>query len=133
MDESRIRFSVPTEGPVYEDENIKVEYFRTKHTANSYSILVTEGQKRVLFGGDFSGGLQGNDVPAVIREELDLFVCELAHFSLAKLDPYLQDCRAAKVYFNHVFPEGKFDDIENAKGKYPFTVYAVKDGDTVEI
>jgi len=133
VDEERIRFLVPTAGVVYQDENIKVEYIPTKHLKKSYAILVTEGEKRVLFSGDLSGGLRKDDVPSLIREDVDAFICELAHFGMEQLAPYLAECRAKKVLFTHVYPLEKYDDIEKAKGKYPFEIFAPADGDHFEI
>ncbi|MBE6618141.1 MAG: ribonuclease Z [Ruminococcaceae bacterium] len=129
----RVRFHIPEEGLVYEDGNIKVEYIKTAHTNPSYAILVTEGEKRVLFGGDFSQGLSANDVPEVVKEEIDAFICELAHFGFEELHPHLTECRAKQVFFTHVFPDSKFDEIKEKNGMYPFPIYAPDDGYVVEI
>lgn len=135
IDESRVRFRIPTEGRVYEDEYILVDYIRTKHMPISYSILVTEVAtgKRILFGGDFSGELRGQDIPTVIREPIEAFVCEMAHFGLGHLRPYLTDCRAGRVYFTHVFPLDKYNDIAGIVGQYPFEVVTPNDGDAYEL
>jgi len=129
----RLRMKVPTAGLVYEDENIKVEYIPTAHMPNSYAVLITEGEKRVLFGGDFSNGLRKNDVPEVIKDEIDGFICEMAHFGMNELAPYLADCRAKRVIFSHVYPVAKYSDIEAIKGKYGFEVLAPEDGDVLVI
>lgn len=129
IDEARLRFHLPSPGVVYEDENIKVEYIPTKHTENSYAILVTEGDTRVLFGGDFSYKLKKCDVPAVIEEEIDGFVCELAHFDLEMLRPYLEKCHAKKLFFVHAKPK-YYADVEAAKGNYPFEILTPNDGDS---
>ena len=133
LNPEKLRFHVPSEGVVFEDENIKVEYIKTAHTDPSYAILVTEGDKRVLFGGDFSQGLRKNDMPEVITEELDLFVCELSHFSFDELGPHLEKCRAKRVYFTHVFPDNQFEDIKKKNGTYPSPLYAPADGEVLEI
>ena len=132
IDETRLRFHVPTEGLVYEDENIKVEYIPTQHMPNSYAILVTEGDKRVLFGGDFSYKLKKKDVPEVIKEELDAFICELAHFDIELFAPYLETCRAKKVFFVHA-KKKHYEGVEAAKGQYPFEILTPADGDSFEI
>ena len=134
-DQKRVRFRIPTAGAVYEDENIKVEYIPTKHSSKccSYAILVTEGEKRVLFGGDFSQDLKREDIPDIINEELDGFVCELAHFGLEKLKPYLEKCRVKRLYFTHVYPLSKYDEINALKGRYPFEIFSPDDGDIFEI
>jgi mRNA degradation ribonuclease J1/J2 len=118
---------------VFEDENVRVEYIPTKHIPNSYAILITSGEKRVLFGGDFSHWLAKDDVPAVIQEEIDLFVCEMAHFTAEQISPYLAKCRAKTVAFTHVYPIDKYNDIEGMKGKYPFKIITPRDGDKIEI
>ncbi len=131
----RVRFKIPTAGVVYEDENIKVEYIPTKHSSKciSYAILVTEGQKRVLFGGDFSTNLKRADIPDTIEEELDAFICEMAHFDLEEARPYLCRCNAKKVFFTHVFPLSKYDDIENARADFRFEIFSPDDNDVFEI
>ncbi len=135
VDESRVRFHVPTEGQVYDDEHIRVEYIRTAHCPVSYAILVTEipTGRRILFGGDFSNGLHAADIPAVIREDIDGFVCEMAHFDVSHITPYLADCHTHRLWFTHVFPLEKYDAIENLKGKYPFDILTPADGDAYEI
>ena len=134
-DACRVKFRIPTDGVVYEDENIRVEYIPTKHSSKclSYSILVTEGKKRVLFGGDFSTDLKRADIPDIIEEELDAFVCEMAHFDLDQARPYLARCKAKKVFFTHVFPLSKYGDIEAARGDFTFEIFSPDDNDIFEI
>lgn len=136
LDKSRIRYSVVREGVAFEDENIRVRYIKTAHTKDSYAILVCEKgekEKHFLFSGDLSGGLCRDDVPRAIQEELELFVCELAHFDISCLTPYLESCRAKRVVFTHVYPYEKFDDIRSLDGKYPFSVIIAEDGMRIEI
>jgi len=134
-DPNRVRFKLTSAGVVYEDDNLKVEYIPTKHSSKcvSYAILVTEGEKRVLFGGDFSTDLKRADIPYIIKEELDGFVCEMAHFDLEQLRPYLDGCKAKRVFFTHVYPLSKYDLIESIKGEYGFEIFSPDDGDIFEI
>ena len=132
IDEERIRFKIPYEGCVYQDENIKVEYIPTAHMKNSYAILVTEGEKRVLFGGDLSHGLRKRDVPPLISENIDGFVCELAHFTMDELTPYLDGCNSKRVFFIHVKP-ARYESIEKIKGKYSFDIISPDDKDEFDI
>lgn len=132
----RIRFHVVEELDVYEDENIKIQYIPTQHMAPrpSYSILVTEGNRRVLFSGDFSNGLKKRDVPAILAEEpLDAFICEMAHFGVADLKPYLESSKAKCVYFTHVHPLTKYEEIEAMKSDYPFPIFSPSDGDSFTV
>lgn len=137
LNRDRLRMHCVESSLVYEDENIRVEYIPTAHMGErhqTYSILVTEGTNRVLFSGDFSGMLSKKDVPTIIAEDgLDLFLCELAHFGLRELSPYLDTCKAKRVYFNHVFPLEKYNDIESAKAQYSFEIGTPKDGDVLVI
>ena len=113
---------------MYKDENITVEYIPNAHIRNSYSILVTEGETRVLFGGDLSHGLKRCDVPSVIKEDIDGFVCELAHFTVAELSPYLEEGRMKRLFFIHAKPQ-RYADIDAIRGKYPFDIITPSDGD----
>ena len=136
VDRSRIRFKIAAEGEVYDDGRIKVEYIRNCHMIESpsYSILVTAEGKRVLFSGDFSNNLRGCDVPkGVLSCGVDAFVCELAHFSLAELAPYIEGANMKRLFFTHVYPLSKYGDIEGWKGKYPFEIVTPRDGDEYEI
>ncbi|MBP3376499.1 MAG: MBL fold metallo-hydrolase [Clostridia bacterium] len=136
VDKERVRFKTATDGVVYEDENIKVEYIPNRHISSSpsYSILVSEGEKRVLFAGDLSGHLAANDVPVETLESgVDAFVCELAHFTLDELSPYLDGAKTDKLFFTHVYPIEKYGEIEKIKGKYPFEVLTPRDNDSYEI
>ncbi len=131
LDTDRVRLRMAHEGVVFEDENIKVEYIQNKHItfSPSYSILISEGSKRVLFSGDLSSHLRENDIPNVIFEEdVDTYVSELAHFSLDELAPYLDRMRTKKLLFTHVYPENKYKEIEKIKGKYHFEVITPQDG-----
>lgn len=133
LEADRVRLNLSKAGVIYEDENIKAEYIPTKHMPNSYAVLITEGDKKVLFGGDFSHNLRGNDIPDIVKEDIDGFVCEMAHFELADLTPVLEDCKAKRVIFSHVYPLRKYDDIEAIKNSYPFEILTPKDGDVLEI
>lgn len=132
IDTERLKFKVPSKGVVYRDENITVEYIPTAHMKNSYAVLVTEGDKRVLFGGDLSHGLKKHDMPDVIKENIAAFVCELAHFTVDELAPYLDGCRAEQVFFIHAKP-ARYADIESIKGRYPFEILTPSDGESFEI
>jgi hypothetical protein len=69
----------------------------------------------------------------VIEDDIDLFVCEMAHFNAEQIAPYLKKCRAKIVAFTHVYPLGKYNDIEEMKGKYSFDIITPSDGDVLEI
>ncbi|MBQ9760280.1 MAG: MBL fold metallo-hydrolase [Clostridia bacterium] len=135
--EDRVRFHVIDPSVPYEDENIKIEFIPTKHMPepyHSYSMLVTEGDRRVLFSGDFSNRLAKADVPELLSEEpVDAFICEMAHFGVEDIKPYLDTCKAKAVYFQHVFPLVKYDGIKEISKSYDFPIYTPNDGDSFEV
>lgn len=128
------------DGFVYQDGNIRLTAIPNKHIYKenrpSYCFLVEADGKRVLFSGDLSQHLALEDFPEIaMREELDAFICEMAHFTVDMLKPYLKRCTAKAVYFNHVYPLAKLDDIEaeDASGAYPFKMYIAKDRDEITL
>lgn len=136
--EERIRYKLADVGVVYQDENIKVTYFPTKHCLpkRSYAILVESKDKKALFTGDLSGGLCANDFPKyALEKEIDLLVCELAHFGIDCLAPYMEGAKTKHFCFNHVYPLSYFDEIERVKesGKYSYEITAAYDGQTIEL
>ena len=134
----RLRLHVATADTVFEDENIRLSYVPTKHI-NEYHLsaaldIEIEG-KRVLFTGDMSQRLAKDDFPKVAFEkEYDLIVCELAHFGIPELTPYLDRVKTKRFAFTHA-SERKFGDIAElaASGKYPFEILHPNDGDVIEI
>jgi len=123
---------------VYEDENVKVQFIPTKHLGDEHpsnAILITAGDKKLLFSGDLSYGMHMKDFPTVAcEEETDLFVCEFAHgLTFDNLGKYFDACKTKRLYFHHVWPMSKLADIEAAKEKYPFEVVASFDGLEIEI
>ena len=134
----RLRLHVATADTKFEDENIKLAYIPTKHI-NEYHLsaamdIELEG-KRILFTGDMSQKLAKDDFPKVAFErEYDLIVCELAHFGIPELTPYLDRVKTKRFAFTHA-SERKFGDIEELakSGKYPFEILHPSDGDVIEI
>ena len=139
IDEARICFCHYKEDFIYDDENITLSVIPTRHVEKSgrpsFAFLVTEKQsgKRVLFTGDLSNELDKKDFPAIaLEEELDAIVCELAHFFIEHVEPYLRACKAKSVYFHHIGPM-KFEGLRAAKDSFPFPVYIPNDRDEVNI
>lgn len=135
--DDRIKFRVAGEGIVYSDDKIKVTYIATRHCEPrpSYAILVEAEGKRVLFTGDLSHKLAKDDFPKV-SGDLELVVCEQAHFNMDEVVPYLLECSTKRVCFNHVnMLEEKMPRLEaEAKSdKYPFIIGIAHDMDVLEI
>ncbi len=137
IDTARISFPLATEGEVYRDENIRVTYHRTAHLngeRHSYGIIVEAEGKRICFSGDLSYHMTSEDFPEAAFEEIDLLVCELAHFGVEHIAEYLPRIKARCVAFQHVYPLTKYDDIANfVSGKYSFRVLTPSDMEEIEI
>ena len=137
IDLSRIQFLTASAGTVYEDENIKVSYHKTMHlTAGervSYGMVIEAEGKRICFSGDLSQWLVGKDFPEAAYDDIDLLICEMAHFGREHLDPYLPKIKAKKVAFTHVYPLSKYDDIADIAEEYSFDVLTPSDMEEIEI
>jgi len=98
-------FKPVNEGLIYEDKDIKVTAFKTKHIERSYAFLVEAEGKRVLFSGDLSHNGPQDDFPvSVLDEPLDLAVCESAHVAATQYLPIFKDCKNLKqLCFNHYY------------------------------
>jgi len=138
LDTNRLRFNVIDENFVYQDENLKVTAFPTEHLNRdskrrpSYGYVVEADGKRIVFSGDLSIHLKHGDFPkAVLEEEADLFICEMAHFNIKDVTQYLERCKAKKIFFNHIGYMETFEAIEALNGKYKFPVKIVRDGDEI--
>ncbi len=137
-DKERVRFHTVTPDFVYKDENITVSLIPTKHMASqnrpTYAILVECEGKKVLFSGDFSYMLREKDVPEILaKEEIDVFICEMAHFGVEQLMPYLKTCKAKSVYFTHVYPNHRFDEIKAIQNDFEYSITIVDDGSEIAL
>lgn len=138
IDGERLRILSVDADFVYDDGNLRATFYPTGHLAPlgrpAYGILIEAEGKRVYFSGDLSQHLQADDFPRLpLEEEIDLFVCELAHFGLEHIGDRLGKLRARQVAFNHVSPIAKLDQLEALKGSYPFTLHVLKDMDVIEL
>lgn len=133
----RIKFHTIDKDFVYEDENIRLSLVPNMHlgaSRPSYGVLIESEGKRILFSGDLSRNLGEGDFPEILsRESVDAYVTELAHFGISDMIPYLDTCKAKALYFTHVEPDSKFDDIRAIDGKYPFSVNILNDSDEIEL
>ncbi len=139
LDEARFPFLLAQEGVVFENEEIKITYFKCYHVDGkqgvSYSILVEAEGKRVVFTGDLSVELRRDDFPKVaMEEETDLVVCELAHFSAEHIMPYMERCKTKRFCFHHVNNvEVKFPQIEAMNEKFPYPIMIAKDNQVIAL
>ena len=138
LDHERLSFHLVQPGPVYEDENIRITAMPTRHLEHAnrpaYSYLVEAEGKRILFSGDLSNHLNLGDFPVLaLEEETDLFICEMAHFGIDEVAPYLATCKTRQIIFNHVFPFEKIPQIAALDGKYGYPIHPAEDGETIEL
>lgn len=138
LDAARVRFRLMTPELVYQDENLRLTPVPTRHLAAlgrpSYAYLVEAEGRSVLFTGDLSGGLREKDFPApALERDLDAVICEMAHFDVPDVLPWLERCRAGQVLFNHVWPLDKLARIAALDGRFGIPVRPVDDGDVLEL
>ena len=135
--EDRMRFSVAPSDFVYEDERIKITYIPTKHVNGgarpSYAMLIEADGKRVLHTGDLSQGLKLEDFPAVaLEEETDVVICEMAHFGIPQVRPYMERTKTKQFWFSHVGFK-RMEEIEAAKNDFTYPVLIAHDNDVIEL
>ena len=138
IDDNLVRFKGYSIGKIYEDENICVTALPSAHMKDlgrpSYSFFVECEGKKLLFSGDLSQKLKHGDFPEIAYTDVDLFVCEMAHFCFDDVRVYIDRCKAKRVLFNHIKEIHENDVIrENASGKYPFPMSVPFDGEMIEL
>ena len=142
VDENKNRFHVYGEHFVYSDENLKLEVIPTHHLRDwggypAYAFYIEAEGKKILFSGDLSQNLKYDDFPEIAKtKELDLFICEMAHFDFEVLRPHFEECKTKKLYMTHVkFPDERIPllDAENQSGKFAFPIIGANDGDVIEL
>lgn len=133
----RISFKNYSAGEIFNDGTLKITAYKTKHFADSHSLLVEAEGKRILFTGDMRHDLLDFPYDA-LTETADLIIMEGAHQRLASA-PILEKLKALNVkrmIINHIYYGMNPDeDIEITKDElrdfYP--VFAAYDGYSVEI
>ena len=138
LDRNRVKFHTVTTEFLYDDGNVKVSLHPTQHLEiidrPSYGVLFEAEGKRVYFSGDLSQHIELDDFPpAYLTAGADLFVCELAHFSIDELRPYLDHCGARRVAFTHVYPLSKYEEMTAALSGLDFELLTPSDMDELEI
>ena len=126
---------------LYEDENIRLRVIPTGHLSGrrdtydrpSYAMVIEAEGKRVIYTGDLSTNLRCDDFPTVATEEPStLLICEMAHFEMHHIKPYIERCRTEKLCFTHVSGrEGRMQSIVDVKDDFAFPVLIVRDGDEI--
>lgn len=128
-----LRIGVFGAGVAYEDENLRLTAIPTLHCVNSYAFLIEAAEKRILFTGDLQR--PSVDFPQIAFEtELDLIVCELAHFSPADCAPVFDRTRAKRILHSHIY-DGRWaaDLHEQMKKPRAYAYGAAFDGLELEL
>ena len=100
---------------------------------NSYAFLIEAEGKRVLFTGDLRHPT--DDFPAIAFEtELDLLVCELAHFSPADCAPVFERTKAKRILHSHIYDNRWAAALQEQLSKpHPYEYGAAFDGLELEL
>ena len=120
-------------GVVYEDEHLHLTAIPTQHCANAYAFQVEAEGKKLLFTGDLCR--PDVDFPAVAFEtELDLIVCELAHFSPDACVAAFDRTKAKRILHTHI-NESRWRDALSAQlnRPHPYAYGAAYDGMEIEL
>ena len=138
LDRARVKFHTVTHEFLYDDGNVRVSLYPTKHLEiidrPSYGVLFESDGKRIYFSGDLSQHIELDDFPPVhLTAGADLFVCELAHFTIDEVRPYLERCGARRVAFTHVYPLSKYEEMRTAFSDLDFELLAPSDMDELEL
>ena len=98
--ERALRYEEVNAGVIFDDGMLKVTAIPTRHMEKSYGFLLEAEGKHVLFTGDLKHPAE--DFPKMNPgTELDLAVCEGAHFSVDAYEPMLKAGKVKKICVNH--------------------------------
>lgn len=127
-----LRYQETAAGVVFDDGTLKVTAIPTQHCDRSYAYLLEAEGKKVLFTGDLKR--PGVDFPAVIREEeIDLVICEAAHFPATEYLPVYTGSKVKRVCVNHYFPRN-IPSIQQLEKELPqLKITMVNDGAEVTV
>ena len=95
---SSLEYRQTTEGVVYDDGVLKVSAIPTQHCPGAHAYVLEAEGKTVLCTGDLAN--PGRDFPYVDKE-LDLMICESAHFPTTDYLPVLEKQKARTICVTH--------------------------------
>ena len=123
-----LRIGVFGAGVAYADENLRLTAIPTQHCPHSYAFLIEAEGRRLLFTGDLRHPTA--DFPQVAFEtELDLIVCELAHFSPDDCVPVFDKTKAKRILHSHIFDDRWAAALSRQKKEpHPYEYGAAFDG-----
>lgn len=129
----RAEFITFSAGNIYEDENIKVTSFATKHCPFSHSHLIECEGRRILFTGDLKN--PKIDFPTeIFTSPVNLIVNEAAHFHACDYIDVYREKDIGRIIFNH-YVQWNYDDIDKVipEALAPIPVERITDGFEITI
>ena len=128
-----LRIEAFREGVAYEDENLRLTAIPTRHCENSYAFFVEGEGKKLLFTGDLCR--PSVDFPQIAFEtDLDLLVCEAAHFSPDDCIPYFDRTKAKRILHTHINDSRRAAALfAQMKAPHPYEYGAAFDGMEIEL
>ena len=130
---SDLRIDSFREGIAYEDENLLVTAISTQHCRNSYALLFEAEGKKMLYTGDLCS--PSVDFPKIAFEtEMDLLVCETAHFSPDDCIPVFDKTKAKRILHTHINDKRWAEALSRqSKAQHPYEYGAAFDGMEVSV
>ena len=98
-----LQYKQVIDGPLYDDGFLKVTAIATQHCPSSFAYLLEAEGKTILFTGDLKR--PGVDFPELAKtKDLDLVVCESAHFPATEYLPIFEANPPKQVCVTHYSP-----------------------------
>ena len=137
--ENLLALSTVATGLVYEDENIRVTAYRTRHFDNenkdfpSYAFAVDAGEKRIVFTGDVSRHLQDFPVQAFDKDAVCVMECQ--HYRPEIAGEILRKLSVSRFIGVHISDKWDRDPagFKSALGEVSFPVELAADGMVFEL
>lgn len=128
-----LKISAFGEGVAFEDEKLRLTAIKTKHCENSYAFLIEAEGKKLLITGDLCR--PSVDFPSIAFEtEIDLLVCECAHFSPDECVEVFDKTKAKRILHTHV-NDGRWAAalLAQLKAEHPYEYGVAFDGMEIEL
>ena len=111
---------------------LKADGSTNEGALNAFSYFVEADGKKILFTGDLRHPTVDFPAPA-FEEELDLILCELAHFSADDCIPVFDKPKAKRILHTHISPRWHESLARQLAAKHPYAYGAAFDGLELEL
>jgi len=131
----RIKYHLITENLFYNDSNLKITAYKTKHMENtsdySFGFLIEADNKKIFITGDLHPTLK--DFPDFLYNyNINLLITECAHFNIEQLFEKIKNCKTDKTAVIHVYPPEKYKQLKKHRKKLPFKLILPNDNDFIK-